>query len=184
MESLKPGHYWKTPFIWEAGCPEPRPGALRFAEASPEWLATAIGRVMASSSDPSDRFAVDRHGAAGATDELLGLAPEYFTWLPAWWQVARTDEGAEVGFVLPVLFKDERRNRNGQPQGTVFYMGVLPEHRGRGYGGELLAQATRIFIGARCWRIFCDTGTDNAPMVRAFRKAGYIERTPWQRPLA
>jgi ribosomal protein S18 acetylase RimI-like enzyme len=182
---LLPGHYWKTPFLWEPGCPEPRSTrALRFEPATHEALLVAVGQVMASSSDPSDRHAVAQHGERGAAEDLLSFAPEYFTWSAEWWRFARNDESEEVGFVLPVVFKDEQRSRGGRPQGTVFYMGVLPEHRGKGYSFELLVEATRLFIAAGCWRIFCDTGTDNAPMVRSFRKAGYIEREPWQRPVA
>jgi hypothetical protein len=37
----------------------------------------------------------------------------------------------------------------------------------------VLAAATRVFIGAGCWRGFCDTGSRNAPMKRALRRAGY-----------
>lgn len=37
----------------------------------------------------------------------------------------------------------------------------------------MLAAATRVFIGAGCWRGFCDTGSRNAPMKRALRRAGY-----------
>jgi len=62
-------------------------------------------------------------------------------------------------------------------------MGVLPASRGKGYAAELLAQATRLLIAADCWRIFCDTSSHNEPMLKAFRRAGYEERTPWQRPL-
>jgi hypothetical protein len=35
---------------------------------------------------------------------------------------------------------------------------------------------------ANCWRLLCDTGTDNLAMVNAFRLAGFKERVPWQRP--
>jgi ribosomal protein S18 acetylase RimI-like enzyme len=63
-------------------------------------------------------------------------------------------------------------------------MGVLPQFRARGYGLELVYEATRVFLAAGCWRIFCDTGTDNAPMIMTFRQAGYMERKQWQRPLA
>lgn len=63
-------------------------------------------------------------------------------------------------------------------------MGVLPAFRRRGHGLELVHEAPRLLTEARCWRIFCDTGTDNAPMVNAFRRAGYLGRQPWQWPLA
>lgn len=182
MDPLQPGHYWKTPFLWEPGCQVPGPApALHFEPAPAEWLTGAISQVMASSGDPSDQHAVTGLGERLAAQDLLSIAPTYFSWQPDWWQLARNDAGEAVGFVLPVLFRDEQRSRNGQPQGTVFYMGMLPQHRGHGHAHELLAQATRIFIDAGCWRIFCDTGTDNAPMVAAFRRAGFMERKPWQR---
>lgn len=185
MAPLQPGHYWKTPFLWEPGCAEPEPArALRFEPAPHEWLLSAMGQVMASSADPSDQHAVAEHGERSAAEELLSIAPKYFSWQADWWRLARSDKGEEVGFVLPVLFSDERRSRNGQPQGSIFYMGILPQHRRNGWSHELLAEATRIFIAAGCWRIFCDTGTDNAPMVSSFRKAGYMECEPWQRHFA
>ncbi len=63
-------------------------------------------------------------------------------------------------------------------------MGVLPAFRGRSHGLELVHEAPRIFTAVNCWRIFCDTGTDSGPMVKAFRQADQVERDPWQRPLA
>jgi ribosomal protein S18 acetylase RimI-like enzyme len=85
--------------------------------------------------------------------------------------------------VLPVLFTEERFWKEDRAQGTILYMGVLPRFRGRRYALELVNEATRVFIEADCWRVFCDTGTENTPMVRTFRQAGYMEREPWQRPL-
>jgi hypothetical protein len=60
MEALLPGHFWKTPFIWEPGCPEPSASAgLRFVEADPLWLAQAVSAVMANSLDESDQRCPD-----------------------------------------------------------------------------------------------------------------------------
>ncbi len=184
METAQPGHYWKTPFIWEPGCQAP-PAAPRLAfEAAPaDWLLDAVAQVMSNSNDESDRVAVAELGADGAASELLALAPQHFELRPLWWRRARDEDGRSVGFVLPVLLRGDKTCKDGRPQGTIFYMGVLPGLRGRGHGGELLAQATRTFVAAGCWRIFCDTGSDNHPMVSAFRRAGYIERTAWQRPV-
>ena len=184
-EPLRPGHFWKTPFVWEPGCPEPGPAdGLAFEPAPQDWLHGALAAVMADSLDESDRYAVEHGGPAIAASELLAIAPQHFELRAGWWLRARDAERHAVGFVLPVLFKQGARWKGDRPEGTIFYMGVLPAFRGRGHALHLLAQATRVFIAARCWRIFCDTGTANAPMVQAFRTAGYREGQSWQRPLA
>jgi ribosomal protein S18 acetylase RimI-like enzyme len=184
MTDLKPDHYWKTPFVWEpGGPPPPATGALTFDAADEDWLRGAIGQVMAAGTDDSDRYNVPRVGVAAAVQELYDLLPSWFERRDGWWRAARNADGERVGFVLPVLFRGERNWRDGRPEGTILYMGVLPPFRGRGHARELVDEATRVFIAAGCWRIFCDTGTDNLAMVRAFRLAGYTERAPWQRPL-
>ena len=66
---------------------------------------------------------------------------------------------------------------------TIYYLGVVPEHRGEGYGRELLAQATRVLCQVGVGRILCDTAACNRPMIKSFRTAGYIEKEPWERPL-
>ena len=183
-ETLQPGNYWKTPFSWEPGCPmPPATSALNFEIAPDDWLLEAVVRVMASSLDESDRYAVKEMGQARVATELLALAPQHFEVRREWWRLARDKDGRRVGFVLTVLFTGEKTWRDGRREGTIYYMGVLPEFRGFGHGRELLAEATRICIAANCWRISCDTGTDNHPMVNAFRQAGYAERAPWQRSI-
>jgi ribosomal protein S18 acetylase RimI-like enzyme len=151
---------------------------------SDERLRPLIAAVMATSMDESDRFNVLRIGLEAAVQEIYDLLPQHFERQPEWWRVAADPDGNPLGFVLPVTFKEERHWKDGKPQGTIFYMGVLPAFRGRGFGLELVHEATRVFTAAGCWRVLCDTGTDNTPMINAFRKAGYMERAPWQRPLA
>jgi ribosomal protein S18 acetylase RimI-like enzyme len=185
MDDLRPGHYWKTPFVWEEGCPEPKSvSPLRFEVAEHEWLKGAVAQTMASSMDESDTFAVSQGGPSKAATDLIAIAPEYFDMQPGWWRMAKDTEENRVGFVLPVLFKGEKTWKEGRPEATIFYMGVLPEYRGLGYSRELLGEAVRICRLANCWRLFCDTGTENHPMVNAFRLAGFKELNPWQRPVA
>jgi ribosomal protein S18 acetylase RimI-like enzyme len=185
MEALRPGHYWKTPFIWEPGCPEPPArSSLRFVAADPDWLSGAMADVMSNSLDESDRYCVDQVGPAQAAADFFAFDEEHFRKVEGWWRAGVDSHGDKVGFVLPVLFQSEARCKDGHPQGTIFYIGVLPQFRGHGYALELLAEATQLFIEAKCWRIFCDTGSDNLPMVNAFRNAGYKERARWQRPVA
>ncbi len=185
MDAPTSGNYWKTPFIWEPGSPvHPVDETLRFEAVSDEWLQEAIGEVMSASMDESDTYAVSHVGSSQAVAELLEVLPQYFERPAGWWRAGIDEQSRKVGFVLPVLFKDSSRSKNGKPQGTIFYMGVLPGFRGHAYGLALVNVATRVFIQADCWRIFCDTGTNNSPMVSAFRAAGYQERAPWQRPIA
>lgn len=158
-------------------------GRLTFEPTLDEGLRPMIGSVMATSMDEADTFNLSQIGVEVAVQELYDVLIAHSVKLPHGWQVGKDSHGQAVGFVLPTLFKEERFWKDGRPQGTIFYMGVLPEFRGRGYGLELVAEATRLLMLAGCWRIFCDTGTDNLPMVRAFRKAGYVELKQWQRPL-
>jgi len=138
---------------------------------------------MSDSLDESDRHAIRRHGRIRAASHLLESAPDHFAWKREWWQAALDAEDRRIGFVLPVLFRSETTWRNGQPEGTIFYMGVLSAFRGQGYGLDLLFEATRVLIAANCWRILCDTGTGNHAIVRTFRNAGYQELEPWERSI-
>ena len=111
---------------------------------------------------------------------IVALSNAGFQQQPDWWQLAETTAGEPVGFVLCSIFA---RNQDRPVEGTIFYMGVLPVHRGNGYGRQLLDQATRTLARMGVHRILCDTAACNAPMIAAFRNAGYIEKEPWARPL-
>jgi RimJ/RimL family protein N-acetyltransferase len=58
-------------------------------------------------------------------------------------------------------------------EGTIHYIGVLPEHRGQGYIIDLLQEATETLKSIGVWRIFSDTDINNFPMRNAFEKVGY-----------
>lgn len=184
MEPAQPGHFWKIPFYWQPGCAVPPPeGRLEYKDVDRASLEALVGEIMSTGPDESDQAAVSALGARAAARELLDVDPEYFQTEPTWWRMASDADGKTVGIVLPVLLRQERHWRDGKPQGTIYYMGVLPQHRGKGYGRELLDEATRLFLKRDCWRVFCDASATNEPMLRAFRSAGYTERSPWQRPL-
>ncbi|RAO30732.1 hypothetical protein ONO23_04227 [Micromonospora noduli] len=56
----------------------------------------------------------------------------------------------------------------------IAYLGVVPEHRGRGYVDGLLAEGTRILAEEDVPRIRAATDLGNAPMANAFARAGYV----------
>lgn len=79
MDAPQAGHYWKTPFYWEAGCAAPPiKSPLTFEPVGEEWLRDAVGRVMAAGTDESDRYNVPRIGVPAAVQELYDLLPQYF----------------------------------------------------------------------------------------------------------
>ena len=61
---------------------------------------------------------------------------------------------------------------------TVFYVGVVPEMRGRGYVDDLLAAGTATLLDVRSKGgdekpLRADTDVANAPMAAAFERAGW-----------
>ncbi len=81
-----------------------------------------------------------------------------------WWRLAYTADGALVGVVMP--------SRNYQSF-VIAYIGVVPEQRGRGHVGGLLAEATTFLVGEGAERIVADTDTGDRPMAAAIGRAGY-----------
>ncbi|WP_246635223.1 GNAT family N-acetyltransferase [Actinoplanes hulinensis] len=81
-----------------------------------------------------------------------------------WWRVATLPGGDPVGFVIPA--------HNGYNP-IIAYIGVLPEHRGRGHIDDLLAEGTRLLAGQDVPRIRASTDLGNAPMAAAFARAGH-----------
>jgi ribosomal protein S18 acetylase RimI-like enzyme len=168
--------YEKVAFQWE----EPRPlvevpARLSFrpvSEVGLPALTRVVSLVMAESHDRNDKQAVAALGADEAAARFVASAREHFDYDESWWQVGFSSSEA-VGFVQPVTFRGYRRGE--LEEGTIFYMGVVPEQRGRGYGRDLLCRATRTLQEVGVWRIFCDTDVRNAPMIRLFEAAGFVQ---------
>ena len=98
---MRPGYYLKIPFVWELGCPEPNQATRLFFRPAPTgWLVGALAEVLATSPDPADQLAVAENGVHGAAAALLALSNSHFEQQPDWWQLAQTQAGEPVGFVL------------------------------------------------------------------------------------
>ncbi len=83
-------------------------------------------------------------------------------------------DGNVVGFVQFKLVQS-----GNVKIGHIYYMGVLPEYRGKGIGTELARRAEKELIekGADC--IIASTQRRNLPVIRIFAKLGYII-TDWE----
>lgn len=153
---------WRYEWTPESGVPAD-PGRLRFAASDDDEAFVAVmARVTDGSLDADTRHAVARGGAEGCAREQLAI----YRAMPGergWWRLAYAG-GDLVGFAIPSA------NDNGP---VVGYLGVVPEARGRGYAGELLAEITRILAADGAERIRADTDMTNRPMAAAFERGGY-----------
>ena len=95
--------------------------------------------------------------------ELKEYAGDKFQ--PTWWRVAFKGEHP-VGVILPQEFAD----REGE--GTLFYVGVVPDKRGHGYGKLLHATGLAFLAGNGVTHYVGSTDTRNAPMLRVFEANG------------
>jgi ribosomal protein S18 acetylase RimI-like enzyme len=166
--------FLKVPFVWE----EPErlievSSRLTFepVKAMDDQLISAVTRVMAESVDASDRQRASNPDPRKTTEIFLNSAREDFAYQDDWWQFGINEKGKIVGFVLPVIFPGCAKE--GLEEGTIYYMGVLPEYRGLGLANDLLSKGTQILQQIGVWRVFCDTAVDNVRMISAFKRVGY-----------
>lgn len=165
--------YWKVPFEWTSTEPPP-PDTLPTGwswsdgDTSPPPI-NLVADILANSSGPEDRRAVEAVGAAEAARRILARAPG-FTYLPGRWQLLSA-AGDPAGFVLPAIF--DGCARDGLDEATIYHIGVSPLHRGAGIGRLLLRRATRLLATHGVWRIACDTPTNNTPMIHLFESENW-----------
>lgn len=178
--------YRKVPFVWEE--PQPIatvPSRLKFIPASaiePTVLLSVVADVMANSIDAGDRSQVAQHGFEQAAKQFLEQSKDGFFYQNDWWQVGIDRHEKIVGFVFPAAFAG--CTKNNLEEGTIYYIGILPEHRVFGFAQDLLLQGTQTLQKIGVWRIFCDTDVNNLPMISTFQRVGYQQYSePYDRPL-
>ncbi|MGU3411812.1 GNAT family N-acetyltransferase [Microbacterium sp. M1A1_1b] len=152
--------------VWEpgTGLPTARPdGDLVFRTGDDDEFLDLFARVTVGSLDAHTRATVAELGAHGtAADDL-----EFYRTLPGRrqdWRIAEDADGLVVGFVLATRTAYDA---------AISYVGVLPQHRGRGIVDALLAEALRIHAEAGEPRVVGTTDSENVPMRRAFERAGF-----------
>jgi len=159
-------------FEWRGGETPAEPGRLSFRtleEVGEDAFVDAMGRVSEGTLDREIREERERLGPQQAAREFFEDARRV-KHEPSWWRLAYGGpEGDLVGLVMPA-----------EPPAflTVFYVGVVPEMRGRGYVDDLLAAGTATLLEARRRDgdekpLRADTDVANAPMAAAFERAGW-----------
>lgn len=159
-------------FDWRGESPPAVPGRLSFLtleEVGEDAFIDAMSRVSEGTLDREIRGERERLGPQGAARDFFEDARRV-KHEPSWWRLAYEGPGGDLaGLVMPA-----------EPPGflTVFYVGVVPEMRGRGYVDDLLAAGTVTLLGARAEGgaekpLRADTDVANAPMAAAFGRAGW-----------
>jgi RimJ/RimL family protein N-acetyltransferase len=155
-------------FEWAGGEPPAVPRRLSFRtleEVGEDAFVEAMRIVSEGTLDREIRGERERLGAGQAAREFFEDA-QRVKYDPTWWRLAYAPKGELVGLVMPA-----------EPPGflTIFYVGVVPQMRGRGYIDGLLAAGTATLLEAqgRDERpLRADTDVANAPMAAAFERAG------------
>jgi hypothetical protein len=120
----------------DCGLPTGPAGCASNRRRPPRGTRATIMRVNESTLDAHVRRDVDRVGAREAVEAMLAegsTAPGAVG--PGWWRLAYATDGRRVGFVLPAR----------SPFATLYYLGVVPEHRGHHYSDDLVIEALHIF---------------------------------------
>ncbi|MGY0230925.1 GNAT family N-acetyltransferase [Longispora urticae] len=151
---------------WLPGTPVPEPsGRLEFTPVTDEAeLVELMAWVLDGTLDAYSRADLESMTPAESAAAQFDEEFAHFRSPRDWWRIGRLPGGGPVGFVVPA-----RNDYNP----IIAYVGVLPEHRGRGYIADLLAEGTRILAGQDVPRIRAATDLGNVPMAAAFARAGY-----------
>jgi len=141
-------------------------GRLTFrAEPDDEVFVNLFARVLVGSLDTTSTTEAAVVGVEAQAREDVASYQTSLLGERAWWRVALDLSGEVVGFGIP--------SRNTAFP-VVGYLGVLPEHRGRGYGDDILLAITRILAEeADAQTIRADTDLVNRPMAASFGRVGY-----------
>jgi ribosomal protein S18 acetylase RimI-like enzyme len=159
-------------FQWWGEGPPAASGRLSFRaleEVGEDAFVDAMRRVSEGTLDREIRDERERLGPHGAARDFFEDARRV-EHESSWWQLAYDGRSGDlVGLVMPA-----------EPPGflTLFYVGVVPEMRGRGYVDDLLAAGTATLLDARAVGgtekpLRADINVANAPMAAAFGRAGW-----------
>ncbi len=163
-ELLRDGLRWLLTVSPSPAAPQASSLAFRsLADVGEDAFVDAITRTYAGTRDTWLARDVEELGPARTAredfDDAQGLEYE-----PGWWELAYTDAGELAGVIMAA------RNPGSA---VVYYVGVVPEQRGRGIAAQLVRRGTENLAAAGADEIRGDCDLGNIAMVKAFERAGY-----------
>jgi len=158
----------KRRFVWkDPGTPVEVPARLAFrplSDVGEDAFTAAVQRVTEGTLDREDRTRVRESGAQAAAQAYMGILKEADL-QPGWWLLGYLARGVLCGLVVPQKLSDA--------EGTINYIGVVPELRGNGYGLDLLRKGTAVLQRGGFKDVVAETDSENAPFLTQLDQAGY-----------
>jgi RimJ/RimL family protein N-acetyltransferase len=158
----------KYRYLWQdSGTRVAVPDRLRFrsgSEAGTDAFQEAICRVTEQTLDRQDRQRRESAGPEAAAQEMLNLFQRQEDTRLDWWQLAYLGDRL-VGLVVPAPLDES--------EGSIDYIGVVPEARGQGYSDDLLARGVAQLQAAGFREVVAEIDTGNAPMIAAAERCGF-----------
>ena len=143
---------------------------LRFksmAEVGEQEFERAVGRVTVGTFDREDRARLRKSGAAETARWYMCILREGEV-KPAEWLLGYVPDGRLCGLVVPKRLDDK--------EGTIDYIGVVPELRGSGYGFDLLVKGTALLQQNGFTTVVAETDSENLPFCAELERAKYTHR--------
>lgn len=162
-----PMFHEKVGFVWEDdGGALVESDRLRFAsvdEVGRAEYAEVLSRAVEGGPDREAAWYVSQMPERGWGEVMMGaLAEEDLgDWLVAW-------VGTEIAGQVAITSFDPEYG-----DGTIVWIGVVPEHRGRGFGVDLLREAQRRARRRGFRSLLSDTDTRNLVMQKTFLRTGH-----------
>jgi ribosomal protein S18 acetylase RimI-like enzyme len=159
---LRDGLRWQ----YSGLAPEQPDSSLAFrnlAEVGEDAFVAAIAATYEGTRDSWIARSMEEDGPLGAAREDFNDA-QALEYEPGWWELAYTDGDTVAGVIM---------GAKNPSSAVVWYVGVVPEARGRGLATQLVRRGTERLLAAGVDEIRGDCDVDNVGMVKGFERAGY-----------
>jgi len=161
----------KKRYVWQdSGTPMRVKMRLKFRSLSDvgEYsFEQAVGQVTVGTLDRADRARLKKNGAAETASWYMRILRAGGC-EPTDWLLGYLADGRLCGLVVPRRLSDR--------EGTIDYLGVVPELRGSGYGFDLLAKGTALLQAKGFKTVVVETDSENLPFQAELERAGYRHR--------
>ena len=158
----------KRRFVWkDPGAAVEVPARLAFrplSDVGEDAFTRAVQRVTEGTLDREHQVRVTESGAQEAARRYMQELKDADL-QPTWWMLGYLADGTLCGLVVPQKLSDA--------EGTINYIGVVPEQRGNGYGLDLLRKGTALLQQGGFKDVAAETDSENTPLNAELELAGY-----------